>query len=163
MIETWMTIRESVGKYEVSNLGRVRSLKTLTCKIMKPSVSAGGYEVISLWLTSGKKMFYVHRLVAELFCVKEISTSRRLVVDHIDEVKTNNNSSNLRWVTDRFNSDKAIKRRDTKSKFIGVTWRERSKKWDARITINGIRKHLGSFLSEEDASNEYQLNLKNIL
>lgn len=78
--------------YSVSNQGEVRNDKT--GRILKPSVRKDGYCQIML----GRKTvpLYIHRLVAEAF----IENPKVLPqVDHIDGNKSNNNVSNLRWVT----------------------------------------------------------------
>ena len=74
--------------YKVSNHGRVilKSGKITT------GWNRGGYKGVSL---SGVK-YYVHRIVAELFCEGWFCGAQ---VDHIDRDPTNNNSCNLRWVT----------------------------------------------------------------
>ncbi|WPJ52803.1 DNA endonuclease I [Klebsiella phage RCIP0053] len=85
--------------YEVSSAGSVRNKRT--GKILKQSLSrvgnyGGAYYVLNLGRGNKK---YVHRLVAEAFCEKKAGCD---FVNHIDENKCNNTSSNLEWVT---NSD----------------------------------------------------------
>jgi hypothetical protein len=79
--------------YEVSNFGRVKSaIGKITY-----GWERNGYK--SFTAASGK--YYVHRVVATLFCDgKQVG----LLVDHKDECKTNNHFSNLRWVTVKQNS-----------------------------------------------------------
>jgi NUMOD4 motif/HNH endonuclease len=94
--------------YEVSSMGRVRSLdRFVNCgpksgggvkfssgKILKPFISKStGYLQIAL---SGKKRANVHRLVALAFCG---GFSEEKDVNHKDGVKTNNKASNLEWVS----------------------------------------------------------------
>ena len=93
--EVWLPYHN----YQVSNFGRVKS---------------GRGKVSYGWDRNGYKSFttnqskqYVHRAVAMLFCEGE---SKGLVVDHIDEDKTNNHFSNLRWVTLSENSKGPSKR-----------------------------------------------------
>jgi hypothetical protein len=49
---------------------------------------------------------------------------------------------------------------NSKSKFKGVNWNKTSSKWEARISIRGKGKYLGSFEREEDAAKAYQRAVK---
>lgn len=91
--ETWRQIREFNG-YEVSNLGRVRNMKTR--KTRKTVFNKNtGYEMVMLFGKDRPVNLYVHRLVAEAFLANPDGCSD---VDHIDNDKTNNCVSNLRWL-----------------------------------------------------------------
>ena len=68
-------------------------------------------------------------------------------IDHIDRDKTNNKITNLRDVTNQQNS--------FNQKAVGYYWRERRNHYEARITVNGKKIHLGCFKTEEDARNAY--------
>ncbi len=93
MKEEWIQIREFDG-YEVSDLGRVRNMKTK--KIRKTVVNKNtGYEMVMLFGKDRPVNLYVHRLVAEAFLCNPDGCSD---VDHMDNDKTNNCVSNLRWV-----------------------------------------------------------------
>lgn len=81
-------------------------------------------------------------------------------LDHIDGNRSNNNISNLREATTQENNHNRKKGKShngklTSSKFKGVTWDKRSKKWQAQIGINGKNKYLGLFTSEIDAAKAY--------
>lgn len=74
MKEIWKPIKNYEGYYEISNLGRVKSLiynnnvtKYKREKILKLSINSNGYEVLRLAKDGVKKMVAVHRLVAETF------------------------------------------------------------------------------------------------
>jgi hypothetical protein len=84
-------------KYEVSNYGRVKSLKMKTPRIMK-TASTGGFPVITGVRCTDEKSrsFYVHHAVAELFLPPKTEEQYRII--HLDYDKTNNLYSNLRWV-----------------------------------------------------------------
>lgn len=76
-----------------------------------------------------------------------------MFTDHIDGNGLNNQKYNLRIVTTRQN---AQNRHQVKSsKYPGVTWHSGSKKWNARILINGQQNNLGFFESEDDAATAY--------
>ena len=80
---------------------------------------------------------------------------RGLMADHIDGDGLRNLRSNLRHVTSRQNNQnrKNIKK---SSKYPGVSWHKRDKKWQARITINEKRKFLGYFIDEAEAFKVYK-------
>lgn len=170
-IEIWKDIPEYEGYYQCSNLGRVKSLarkildknKLIIRKtddyILKQGDS-NGYPLVILQINSIKTSVQVHKLVAICF-LNHIPNGHINVVDHINGDKKNNNLSNLHIVTGRANiSDCFRKDRNTlASKFVGVHWHKRQKRWISRISINGISNHLGCFISEQDASDAYQIAL----
>jgi len=105
--EIWKDIKGFEGLYQVSNLGRVKSLERETIRkdgsklpikerILKPQKGLG-YLRVALCKGSGKgKLFFVHRLVCEAF---HENTENKPCVNHIDENKINNVASNLEWCT----------------------------------------------------------------
>ena len=95
-MEHWKEIDCYEGLYEVSNLGRVKSLKHGKEKILKPKKSHGGYLQVCLSKDGHRKFLLVHRLVAESFIPNPNNLE---TVNHKDEVKTNNVASNLEWMT----------------------------------------------------------------
>lgn len=92
-MEIWKNITEH-PEYEVSNLGRVKSLKSNI--IMNQYKSQSGYLNVYLYNSGKRKGFRVHRLVAQEFLVKH---SDNLEVNHIDNNKENNCVQNLEWCT----------------------------------------------------------------
>lgn len=62
---------------------------------------------------------------------------------------------NVRWVTHQQNNMNKRSRKNTSSKYKGVSWMPKKGKWRAYITVNGKFHSLGSFLSEEDAAKAY--------
>jgi len=70
MREIWKDIKDYEGLYQVSNLGRIKSLNynhTGKEKVMKPYKTKKGYFYIHLCKNGEKKLFLVHRLIAETF------------------------------------------------------------------------------------------------
>lgn len=101
----WKPIKGYEGLYEVSNIGKVRSLNYLhtgRVKELKAMKSTKGYSQVSLWKDGKPQIRLIHRLVAEAF----IPNPERLpCVNHRDEVKTNNTVSNLEWCTKKYNNE----------------------------------------------------------
>ena len=95
MVEIWRPIPGYEALYEVSNLGRVRSLFRYK-KMLKPSPITNGYLTVELWKDKQRKRIGIHRLVAMCFCE---NPDNKPFVNHIDETKTNNCADNLEWVT----------------------------------------------------------------
>ena len=83
-------------------------------------------------------------------------------VDHIDENKANNNVKNLRWATSNENGYNQGKNKTNTSGFKGVSFDKNTNKYQARININGKRKHLGYYKTPEEASKSYEIKAKEI-
>lgn len=117
MEEKWRPVLDYECLYEVSNFGRIKSKDRLICncksesyirkgKILKPWVnSASGYLMIGLHKNKKRKLFYMHRIVAQVF-IKNLGNKGE--INHIDGNKTNNNVENLEWVTRSENQLHAI-------------------------------------------------------
>ena len=103
--EKWKPIKGYEGIYEISNLGRVKSVKryrNLKDRIMSATDNGHGYLIVPLSKNSTRKNHYVHRLVAEHFVPNE-EPDKFIVVNHIDFDKRNNNANNLEWCTQKYN------------------------------------------------------------
>lgn len=104
MEEEWRDIKGYEGLYEVSNMGRVKSLnygRTGKSKILRPNETRLGYLRICLCKYGKHKIYWVHRLVLMTF--NPNPDMKSLEVNHIDEDKTNNRLENLEWVTRKEN------------------------------------------------------------
>lgn len=95
VIEEWQPVVGFEGLYEVSNIGRVRSL-TRYKKIIKPIVTNSGYYQYQLWHKGVRHVEFAHRLVAQTFIP---NPGNKSVVNHLDENKLNNSVDNLEWVS----------------------------------------------------------------
>jgi len=163
MIEEFKELKGYEGLYEISNLGKVKSLnyrRTNKERILKAGAGKNGYYRVSLTKDGEQKTNSVHVLVAETF-LNHVPCGFKLVVNHIDLDRLNNKVSNLEVVTHRKNANQ--KHLKSTSKYVGVCWNKRDKKWRAAIVINGKSKYLGLFTDEKEASNAYQTALRNII
>lgn len=166
-MEEFRDISNYEGMYQVSNLGRVKSLtrksftgRQLTEKILKPRINKGGYLRVLLSKDNKSKSRTVHQLVAEAF-LGHVPCGMNLIVNHINFIRHDNRAENLEIVTNRQNSDQ--KHLKSSSEYTGVSWNKTSEKWTAQIHINGNKKHLGSFTDELEASKAYQKALREII
>ena len=107
MNEIWKDIKGFEGRYQVSTLGRIKSLPRkvnnhtgelmIKEKILKQRHDFKGYLRIDLRDNDGKRRYLgVHRLVAETFIP---NLDNKPQVNHIDGIKDHNEVSNLEWVT----------------------------------------------------------------
>lgn len=104
--EIWVNVFGYEGKYQVSNLGRVKSLPRngTVCyeRILKIQVDKNGYNYVSFH----KRKFKIHRLVAEAFIP---NPENKPQVNHIDGNKQNNEVENLEWATAQENLNHAFR------------------------------------------------------
>lgn len=163
MIEEWKDVVGYEGLYMVSNYGNVRSIeKVVACKNgstrLKPSktlkkcIVSGGYYAVSLYKDGKLMTKKIHKLVASAFLGHK-PCGYKEVVDHINSVKTDNRLENIRLVSNREN---VSKEKRGASKYTGVYYDKRYKRWYAQITLNYKSIHLGVFDDEKEAANKYQ-------
>lgn len=96
MIEIWKDIKQYENIYQVSNLGRIKSLLFNKEKLLKTRIHSKGYELVNL----KGKTFKVHRLVAQAFIP---NTNNYNEINHKDENKLNNCVNNLEWCNRKYN------------------------------------------------------------
>jgi hypothetical protein len=96
MNEVWEDIIGYEGFYQVSDLGRVKSLRFNKEIILKFGVDWSGYLLVNLFKNGIPKNMKAHRLVALTFIP---NPENKLEVNHKDGIKTNNNIENLEWST----------------------------------------------------------------
>ena len=100
--EEWRPISGYDGKYLVSNMGRVKSLKRGSARLLTAFVNNKGYYRVCLCNAGQGKHFLVSRLVAAAFCPNDDPESNA-TVDHIDGDKSNNRAENLRFLSQEEN------------------------------------------------------------
>lgn len=96
-----------------------------------------------------RKKYFLHRL-AWFY----IYGRWPIEIDHIDRDKANNRISNLREVAHKQNCQNR-KQRSNPNGYKGVTYSKRDNVWYARITRDGVSRHLGTFLTSEAAYSAY--------
>jgi hypothetical protein len=146
MTEIWKTI-ENYETYSISNLGQVRNNKTM--KLKNSSINTVGYLDFDLYKNNKRKHHSLHRLLAIAFIPNPNGCSD---VDHMDNNRTNNCLSNLRWATRTENLRNSQIRSTNTSGFKGISFHKLTKKWRSSITIDGILIELGLYETIEEAT-----------
>ena len=117
-LESWLDVKDYEGLYQVSDLGRVRSVDRSVLvnqsrykspriirrkgKVLKPGVDGKGYSVVGLSKSGKPKTLTVHRLV----CIAFLPNPKlKPAVNHIDGNPSNNTLRNLEWCTVKENND----------------------------------------------------------
>lgn len=127
MKEVWKPIKGYNGKYEVSNIGRVRSYHAKIPRMLKIE-NRFGYLLVYLYNKCGGKAYRIHRLILTAFvgrCPKNHQCA------HLNGIRHDNRLENLKWVTSKENQSHKI----------------------LHGTDNKGEKHLRAKLSESDVIN----------
>lgn len=140
-MEEWKDIEGYEGLYQVSNLGRVKSLWFDKEKILKAYKNRYGYLCIGLCKYGKKKTYKIHRLVASAFIE---NSNNYPEVNHKDEVKTNNNVNNLEWCTREYNHNFGTRNQRVAEKNSAVQ-RNNPKVSKPVIGINKINGYIVEF------------------
>ena len=128
MEEIWKDIPNYEGLYQISNLGRVKSLDCLVNtrnnkkrkrkgKTLRQHNNGHGYMFVVLSKNNNVKKIYIHRLVAEAFIPNPNNYPQ---VNHKDENSLNNDVSNLEWCNSKYNANygKRNKKMKVKKRFL---------------------------------------------
>ena len=145
--EYWKPVVGYEGLYEVSNWGRIKSIRFGKERILKQHIRCG-YYIVSLWKNGKGKTYSVHRLVAEAFLeipeeLRHLEGTRYLQVNHKDEDKTNNIVSNLEWCDAKYNTN------------FGTCIERRSKKKSKTVLQYDLQ---GNFIKEWESTMECDRN-----
>ena len=112
------------------------------------------YAVRSLTLNKKRKRARMHREV--------MKTPNHLVCDHINRDGLDNRKHNLRNCTVRENILNSGPKRNSTSRYKGLCWDKRARKWSATIKRAGNYKYLGYFESEIEAAKAYDAAAKKL-
>lgn len=163
--EVWKPVHGYEGLYEVSSLGRVRSLdheveqtgvfcgnkrkytRMMKGRILCPTTDNVGYLNIKLSKRE-TKIIRIHQLVASAFIGRR---PEGYVIDHIDRNRSNNKVSNLRYVSNSVNvkNCRPRYRPDIFDTGHGV------RRYRLRFSENGVRRCIGFFRTVEEAEEVY--------
>lgn len=151
IIEIFKDVVGQEGRYQVSNLGRVKSLIKKGGKIiiLKPSLNKRGYYYIGLCRGVNGKRITIHRLVCLTFVP---NPENKPQVNHKNHIKTDNRVSNLEWVTNRENVTHYF---NSKNKKFPTCIRKFSNKFKVQAWLNGKRRYLGMYSTIDEAKQAY--------
>lgn len=167
MEEEWRDVPNYEGYYQVSNTGMVKGVKrlinrnnsivTIKEKLKTQTLQENGYYSVIFSKDDITKKFFVHQLVAMAF-LGHTPCGYKLVVNHINHIKSDNRVENLEIVTSRENCN--MKHLPSSSKYVGVSWD--ANRWVAKIQFKGKSFGLGRFKCELEAANAYENALEAI-
>jgi hypothetical protein len=179
--EIWTPILGLENQYYISNYGNVKSIeRTINVKRKKgENVRLVQERILSQFLVGPKnkkyfavklcvngrcKTFKVHILIAVSFMYDQylelvINSNENYLIDHKNEIKTDNRLENLQIITHRQNITKAIIHKNP-NKMIGAT--KINNKFASRIFTNGVQFHLGMYDTEVEAHEAYLKALEEI-
>lgn len=111
------------------------------------TLNTGGYVHLHI----DHKKYLAHRL-AWLYVTGNWPLHQ---LDHINGARADNRISNLREATVKQNGENRGRQNNNTSGYKGVTWSVKSKKWQAQICHNGVRKQLGVYIDPKKAHEAY--------
>lgn len=153
--EIWKDITGYEGLYQISSFGRVKSFQKwrgLNERILSNRFNKKGYKTVALYKDKKCQNITIHQLVAIEF-LNHKRSKMKFVIDHKNNIKTDNELSNIQIVTNRFNISKDIKNKS--SIYTGVSFDKKNNKWRSSISINKKQINLGRFNTEIEAYNTY--------
>mgnify|MGYP001324232801 FL=1 len=170
MDEIWKNIEGYEGLYQVSNLGKVRSLDRITLYLsgrkvfthgrnLKLGYNNVGYVYVFLIKNKIKSFFLIHRLVALAFIP---NVSNKPEIDHINTIRDDNRVCNLKWVTKKENRNNPNTKISNKisNKKAKRKWLEVLEKKVIQLDLNG--NFIREFKSLHAIEREFGYNRANI-
>lgn len=153
--EVWRDVDGYDGMYQVSDLGRVRSLKFGKVRVLRPGKGRGGYLIVDLSKENKKKTVKVHRLVAQAFIPNDDES--KTIINHRNSIRDCNRVSNLEWCDSKYNNTyndihhrRKTKRRKVKDLYNpNLSYRQNLEIFRAngiecsKYTVMRLRKDLG--------------------
>ena len=164
IIEIWRPVVEFPNRYEVSNLGRVRSINKKFFHKIKPQqpTTTSNYLYVALSVNNKTVSRSVHRMVAKAFIPNPLNKEQ---VNHKDSNRHNNCVDNLEWVTRSENiqhgrkfgsiNDKhsiGVKSKNASSQYHNVFWNEQLQRWQPSVKLNGKRLSQKCFKDEVECA-----------
>lgn len=164
-MEIWRDVVGYEGFYQVSNFGNIKScereleytLKGKTGKkiiggqIMYKHLNMNGYHQIGLTKNNKRRTYTVHILVGKAFYNNTYKDG--LVIDHKNNIKTDNRVENLQVITHR---DNITKSKVNNLKMTGVYPSKNGKRYRSKIMVNNKTLHLGVYNTPEEAYEAYK-------
>lgn len=151
------------GIYSITEDGKVfseRSKKFLKDCLKYSKKTELKYRAFTLCKNGVCKNYSTHKLIAEAFIP---NPNNFTVVDHINRQQDDNRIENLRWVDRSMNSiNKGKYKGSLTSKYKGVSWCKKTKKWAVYISKNRVVINLGRYSSEDKAAEAYNLKAKEL-
>ena len=136
MDEIWRDIEGYEGLYQISNKGRVKSLKWGKERILRPGIDTSGYYFVILYNDNVSKPFNLHRLVALAFIPNLYNKPE---VNHKDENKLNNCVENLEWMTAKENSNYGTRNERISRKILQYSKDgEFIKEWQSAVEVKRV-------------------------
>jgi flagellar basal body P-ring protein FlgI len=107
-------------------------------------------------INSKQTLIRMHRFI--------MNCPKKLEIDHISHNTLDNQKVNLRICTRSQNNmnRKIQQKRETSSKYKGVSWHKSNKKWEAQIKLNGKNIYLGIYKIEVEAARAYDKKAKEL-
>ena len=151
MEEQWRDVPGYEDHYQISDSGKIKSVKYRKEKILKQTLIKGYYG-LGLCLEGKRKVLFIHVMIAMAF-LDHVPNGHVITVDHINGNKTDNRLENIQLLTNRENVSKSTPSYKKSSLPVGVC--KFRNKYISSIKENGSKVYLGLFPTPEEAAKAY--------